>query len=641
MCGLVGIVGGAVRGSELMRRIEDMKRAIVHRGPDDHGSYLDPERSAVALGHQRLAIIDPEHGQQPMITSDGQLIIVFNGAIYNYLELRRELNSRGHSIHSYSDTEVLLYAYQEWGEACVDKLNGMFAFAIWDRRKNKLFCARDRVGIKPFYYFFNGQSFVFASEIKAILASGFIRAESNFAGIQDYITFQFCVGDKTLFKNIKKLEPGCSLAIHLDSSQNIRLENKKYWDVDYTIDEQHDESYFVDHLTTLLENSIRQQLRSDVPLGAHLSGGLDSSAVVSLAATMLESLNLKTFTGAFREGTQFDETGYAREVASQAGAEYHETYIPSHEFSDILPKLMYYMDEPMAGPGIIPQYYVSKLASEHVKVVLGGQGGDELYVGYARYLVAYLEKCLLGAINQTADNGKYAITLDRIVPNLPLLNNYTPMMQNFFKEGLFQSDDQRYFRLIDRSEGTKQLFNPEIFRGYSSFEQFQHIFNRDDLHSYINHMTYFDLKASLPALLQVEDRTSMAVSIESRVPLLDHRLVEHIASIPPNIKFANGVTKHLFRQSIKNIVPKKILERKDKMGFPVPLNQWIKNQSRDFVGDILLSQRARERGIYNIAAVERAWQDESQYGRVIWGLLCLELWHRIYIDGDFTAQEYK
>jgi len=633
MCGIVGIVRQNLSSDRSTELLRGMMNTIKHRGPDGEGLFSSKEYG-VHLGHRRLSIIDPENGKQPMTTKDEQLTVIFNGAIYNYLELRRELIAKGHPINSYSDTEVLLYAYREWGEHCVDRFLGMFAFAIFDKTNHRIFCARDRIGIKPFYYSFDGESFVFASEIKAILASGMVKAETNADGLQDYLTFQFCIGDKTLFKGVQKLEPGYCMVIKLGESRPT-VSVRQYWDVNYDVDFTHSEEWFVDHLAGLIEDSTRMHLRSDVPLGAHLSGGLDSSTIACLAADMLKGERLNTFTGAFHEGPQFDETSYAKTVSAFAGTAYNETYIQGSELPDVLPRLMYYMDEPVAGPGVIPQYYVSKLAAQHVKVVLGGQGGDELFIGYARYLVAYLEKCLSGAIFQTAHQNPYAVTLESIVPNLSLLQTYKPMLQGLWSDGLFDSQDRRYFKLIDRREGMSHLFAPTVFEGgYSPFESFQKIFNRDGLHSMINRMTYFDLKGSLPALLHVEDRTSMAASIESRVPLLDHRIVEFMARIPPNIKFAGGRMKHIFKGAVRNTVPAQIFERKDKMGFPTPLTQWTKGVAQDFVRDILLSDRVRQRGIYNVAAIERAIDSEREFGRVVWGLLCLELWHRIHIDGD-------
>jgi len=638
MCGITGRLAVSGTPFETENTLRAMMHAIRHRGPDGDGIWLD-ERRPVGLGHVRLAIIDPEHGTQPMATRDGRFIVVFNGAIYNYLELRRELIGKGHPIHSFSDTEVLLHAYREWGESCVDRLLGMFAFAIWDKHEQKLFCARDRIGIKPFYYHFDGQQLLFASEIKAILAHDGVQAQANAQGLQDYLTFQYCLDDKTLFSGIHKLEPGHCLAARY-VGDTLAVNVRQYWDVQYDIDESHDERYFIDTLAGLIDDSIRLHLRADVPVGAHLSGGLDSSAVVCLAARMLGGEKLQTFTGAFNEGAQFDETPYAREVSAFAGTTYNEIYIGAgKELADVLPRLMYYMDEPVAGPGVIPQYYVSRQAGQHVKVVMGGQGGDELFVGYARYMAAYLEKCLSGAIYQTANQHRHAVSLASIVDNLPLLANYQPMLQSLWKDGLFGPGDQRYFSLVDRSDGMSQLFNQDALRGagnYSPFESFQRIFNRDGLHSLVNQMTYFDLKGSLPALLHVEDRTSMAASLESRVPLLDHRIVEFMASVPPNIKFAGGRMKHLFKESVRSALPQKILERKDKMGFPTPLTHWTQGVARDFVHDTLLSDRARQRGLYNLDQVEQMLGNEREFGRVVWGLLSLELWHRIFIDKDLS-----
>ena len=636
MCGLTGLLHPGLPEAALKTKVSAMMRTLAHRGPDDEGVFVAPE--GLCLGHKRLAIIDPVHGKQPMSVEGGAVTVVFNGAIYNYQELRRELIGNGHQIHSYSDTEVLLHAYLEWGESCVERFLGMFAFALWDAREEKLFCVRDRIGIKPFYYRFDGVSLHFASEIKAILTDELVERIPSPEALQDYLTFQFCLGDKTLFQGIHKLEPGHSMTLAVVNGQ-LRLSVKQYWDVEYNIDEEHDESWFVDNLGMLLEDSARLHLRSDVPFGAHLSGGLDSSTVVCLTANMLRGERLKTFTGAFPEGPKFDETEYAKQVSAEAGTEYHEIYIHGDDLSTLLPKLMYYMDEPVAGPGVIPQYHVSRLAAKHVKVVLGGQGGDEIFIGYARYLVAYLEKCLSGAIDQTANTYRYAVSLESIAPNLSLLQTYRPMLQQFWSKGLFDSRDKRYFRLVDRREGMRGLFAQDFGNpAYSSFESFQEIFNRKDLHSFINQMTYFDLKASLPALLHVEDRTSMAASIESRVPLLDHRIVEFMARIPPNTKFAGGRMKHLFKEAVRNVVPQAIFNRKDKMGFPTPLAQWIKGPVRDFVFDTLLSGKARQRGLFNMKEIERVLNNEREFGRVVWGLLCLELWHRVYMDGEYDHE---
>lgn len=633
MCGIVGVLS-VNQTRPIERIVQAMNDTIVHRGPDGSGIYHD---NAICLGHRRLAIIDPEHGKQPLSTLDGRYTVVFNGEIYNYLELRRELISLGYPIQHYSDTEVVPYAYAHWGKDCVNHFRGMFAFALWDKERQTLFCARDRVGIKPFYYYANGESFVFASEIKAILASGFIDPAVSQQGLQDYVTFQFCLHSDTLFKHIFKLPPAHTMTICNDNGV-LNIQTQEYWKLNYENSLVQSEKYYNDNLLALLEESMNLHLRSDVPIGAHLSGGLDSSAVACLAARILGDNRLKTFTGAFREGREFDETEYAKIAAKAINADYQEIYISGDDFSSLLPKLIYHMDEPLAGPGLIPQYHVSKLAADHVKVVLGGQGGDELYVGYARYFVAYLEKCLATSIWPEQKKLSPEYSLAAIAPNLPLLNNYKPMLKHFFSEGLFDTDDKRYFRLTDRREGSEGVYSSGIFDNFTGFERFQQVFNQPNTDSLINKMLHFDLKASLPALLHVEDRTSMAASIESRVPLLDHKIIEFLASVPAHIKFANGKTKHLFRETIQNVIPPAILNRTDKKGFPVPLNHWIKGAAKEFIEDLLFSSRTANRGIFDQKQLTILYRNNPQFSRSLWGAICLELWFRTFIDAGFNIR---
>lgn len=610
---------------------------MTHRGPDGQGLEAFENRGiTTVLGHNRLAIIDPRNGHQPMLTPQRDLAVIFNGCIYNYIELRQELVSKGYSLRTHSDTEVLLYAYREWGADCLRKLRGMFAFVIWDDKKQEAFLARDRIGIKPLYYWATADRVVFASEIKAIMATGAVPRAPDAEGVSDYMTFQFCLSAKTLFKGVRKLEPGTyAYAKLIDGA--LQLQVREYWDLEFTNDVVHDERYFVDELAFHLEDAIRVHLRSDVPLGAHLSGGLDSTTVAAFAARMLDQIRLRTFTGYFSEHSEYDESPYARAAAAEIGTEYEQIRIPTEEFSETLPKLIRYMDEPTAGPGLLPQYYVSKLASRHVKVVLGGQGGDELFIGYARYLVCYLEYCLRGAITESSANAQYVATLQSIAPNLAVLQGYVPMLKGFWRTGLFGEADERYFRLVDRSAGTENLIRPEAKAdGYSAYEAFRSVFNKKPLGSLVNKMTYFDLKTSLQGLLQVEDRTSMAASIESRVPLLDHKLIELMSRIPPNIKFSNGRLKHLFREAIKNHIPSSVMQRTDKKGFPVPLKEWYDADGREFVHDVLTSKRARERGIYNLPAVRQVLESESVFGRTVWGLLCFELWCQEFMDAPAT-----
>ena len=630
MCGIAGIVQKDRNASASRRTLAAMTNALHHRGPDDEGTYF---RGPVALGHKRLSIIDLSAGRQPMTNEDETLWIVFNGEIYNYVELRRDL-ARDHKFRTQSDTEVILHLYEELGERCLERLNGMFSFAIWDQRQQRLFAARDRMGIKPFYWTASKDSLAFASEPKALIAAGLVQASPDPQGMEEYLTFQFCLGERTLFRDIQRLEPGHYMTFRpfRDSEPSI----VRYWDFNYEIDFHHTEEYFTEQLKALLQDAVRLQLRSDVPVGAHLSGGVDSSTMVSLAAPMYGG-KFHTFTGAFREGPQYDETRYARTVAEHVGSEHHEVWPSAQDFVDTMPRLIYMMDEPAAGPGLFPQYFVSKLAREHVKVVLGGQGGDEIFGGYARYLISYLEQCLKGAIFGSQEDGKYVVTWESIMPNLPLLRQYRPLLQDFWSEGLFEDMDRRYFRLVSRLQHADSLITSDYWNSGSKgrmFEAFQQIFNNPSTKSYFNKMTNFDLKTMLPALLQVEDRTSMSVSLESRVPLLDHRIAELVTRMPPALRFKGGDTKRVFREAVRHLLPEAIFQRQDKMGFPVPLGEWSRGPVRDFLGDILLGDRARQRGVFQQQAVEQLVLKEQNFGRQVWGLLSLELWFRAFVDGE-------
>jgi asparagine synthase (glutamine-hydrolysing) len=631
MCGICGIYFLDRQRPVEERILRLMAESLRHRGPDDEGFYVDGN---LGLGHKRLSINDlSPSARQPMCNEDNTCWIVCNGEVYNYLELRQWLIARGHRFRSHSDTEVILHLYEEEGPECVHRLNGMFAFAIWNLKERSLFAARDRFGVKPFYYTLSKRCFSFASEIKAILQAGQIQPQLNRAGLMDYLTFQYCLNGKTLFQDIYKLLPGHTLSVRSDGTLSIN----KYWDLDFSIDSGHTEVHFEHQLLRLLEDSVRLQLRADVPVGAHLSGGLDSSTIVCLASSLLGT-PIKTFSGGFKDASKYDETPFARIVAQHAGAEYHEVFPAAEDFVNEMPRLIYYMDEPAAGPGLFPQYFVSQLASRHVKVVLGGQGGDEAFGGYTRYLIAYLEQCLKGSIKGVQDNSMYVVTFESIVPNLHQLTGYEPLLSYFWRDGLFESEDQRYYRLIDRSNMTRELINEDFLptkEEYDPYEAYRELFYSADCRSLINRMTWFDMKASLPALLQVEDRTSMAASLESRVPLLDHRIVELVASMPPMIKYKGGQSKHIFRQVVRNILPPEIFNRTDKMGFPVPLNEWFRQGPvRDFVRELLNGEGARSRGFIRTDQIEGLLDAELAYGRGIWGLLCLELWMKTFLDSS-------
>jgi asparagine synthase (glutamine-hydrolysing) len=625
VCGIVGIVNKSHNPPEL-RILKEMADKISHRGPDDEGYFIDNQ---VGFYHKRLSIIDIKNGRQPM--TSGSNTIIFNGEIYNYIELRDSLIVRGYRFETNSDTEVILKMYEEYGEKCVDLLNGMFAFVIYDKVKSNIFIARDHFGIKPLYFSDKKEQFIFASEIKAILPHPSVKAEPVYDSMNEYLTFQFVLGDKTLFKDIRKVLPGHYITINLNTMKSNQV---KYWEPDFNLDYDHTKYFFVNELKRLLDDTIKIQLRSDVPVGTYLSGGMDSSIVTLISSNYLD--NLQTFTGAFHESEDFDETKYARKVAKKAGAKIHTIYPTAKDFTEILPKLIYHLDEPVAGPGSFPQYMVSKLAKQNVTVALGGQGGDEIFGGYARYMVAYFGQAIKGAINETNEEGEHIVSLSSIIPNLPYIHRYIPMIRDFWRKGAFEEMDRSYFNLLDRSSSSMDYFTDDFKKDFDKervFRHFQKIFNNPDTKSFYNKMTHFDMFGSLPGLLQVEDRVSMAASLESRVPLLDRRIVDLVSKMPAAMKFKGGEMKHLLKKAVKDILPPTIYNRKDKMGFPVPLHIWMKDgEVSEFVREILQSKSAKERGIFNPDKIDLLLNSERPFGRALWGLLSLELWFNQFID---------
>ncbi|MGC1310343.1 MAG: asparagine synthase (glutamine-hydrolyzing) [Phormidesmis sp.] len=630
MCGIAGVLnlsGQEVPGLE--RRLETMNRLLAHRGPDGEGIWPHKNKH-VGLAHRRLSIIDLEAGQQPMADRpEGAAAanwISYNGEIYNYLELRDRIGRE--QFTTQSDTETILLGYRRWGQDCLQHFRGMFAFALWDEQTQSLFCARDRFGIKPFYYTQVGALFYFASEIKALLP--FVESPKiDLEGFQDYLTFQLCLDGKTLFKGIRELLPGHQLTV---TDGNIQIE--RYWEVYYNLDFDHTNQYFEEQIRSLLGESVALNLRSDVPLGAYVSGGLDSGIIASLAADTLGE-KFVGFTGKFAIGDAYDESRYARALANHKGFELHELNMSASDFIENIQKVIYHLDYPVAGPGSFPQYMVSKLASEHRKVVLGGQGADEIFGGYTRYLIAYFEQCIKGAIDGTMHNGSFVVTYESIIPNLKALKNYKPLLKTFWKEGLFEDLDRRYFRLINRAPSLGDEINWEALPGnYSAFGTFQKIFLAENVghQSYFDSMTHFDFKTLLPALLQIEDRMSMAHGLESRVPFLDHKLVEMAATIPANIKFKNGEMKRVLNSAMSGCLPSVITNRKDKMGFPVPLVDWMKGEAKDFVIETLSGSRSLNRDLINNRKVLESIKTEGTFGRKTWGLLCLEIWQQSFFD---------
>lgn len=631
MCGIGGLVLREPRQREqfesFLRRINDTQR---HRGPDGEGTWID-STGCIGLAHVRLSVIDlSDSAAQPMTGRDGN-VIVHNGEIYNYLELRKELGEE--TFRTTSDTEVILRAYEKWGERCVERLRGMFAFAIWDERRGELFVARDRFGIKPFYYAATPAGIVFASEMKSILP--FLPGiESSTDGLRDYFCFQFCLGAKTMFAGVEQLQPAHCGYIKRDG----QFTQKRYWEVYYNLDWHHTDRYFIDRIRELLTDSVDVHLRADVEVGAYVSGGVDSSLIGALARETRSQGGFQAFNGRF-EGAAYDESTYAQALADKYSMQLHLTDICEDDFVENISNVIYHLDQPVAGPGSFPQYMVSKTVRDHLKVVLGGQGGDEIFGGYARYLLAYFEQCLKGALDGTMHDGNYVVTYESIIPNLKTLQQYKPLMQEFWAEGIFDDRDRRYFRLVNRSNKFGDTINWQGLGGPDSFADFQKIYwgKNVDNQSYFDSMTHFDFKTLLPALLQVEDRMSMAHGIESRVPLLDHPLVELAATVPSSVKFQNGELKRLLRNAFRDKLPGEILDRKDKMGFPVPLQTWLNRpgKTRDFVFDTFKSARAKDRHyLAENFDIEALIARESTFGRNIWAFLSLELWQQRFHEAE-------
>jgi asparagine synthase (glutamine-hydrolysing) len=626
MCGIAGALSLSLAEIPgLGQRLAAMNQLLKHRGPDGEGTWQHARRAA-GFAHRRLSIIDLSTGDQPMTDRAGNWI-TYNGEIYNYRELRDELGAE--NFQTTSDTEVILQAYQKWGADCVNHLRGMFAFAIWDEQQQELFCARDRFGIKPFYYTSVEDVFYFGSEVKALLP--FVRRiETDLEGFKDYLAFQFCLAGKTLFRNILELLPGHTLRIKRGA-----IEIQRYWEVYYELDFDHTPKYFEERLRELLPESVNLHLRADVPVGTYLSGGLDSSAVASLAS-MQTNGDFAGFTGKFSFSPDYDESPYARALAEWRGFSLHEIDITATDFIENIRKVIYHLDYPVAGPGSFPQYMVSGLAARHRKVVLGGQGGDEIFGGYTRYLIAYFEQCIKAAIDGTINDGNFIVTYESIIPNLTALHNYKPLLQEFWREGLFEEMDKRYFRLINRAPLLEDEIHWNLLGDYSPFETFQSIFNGQNVgrESYFDRMTHFDFKTLLPALLQVEDRVSMAHGLESRVPFLDHPLVEFAATMPSNIKFKDGTMKQVLKNAMRPVLPDIIVDRKDKMGFPTPLTEWLKGEAQEFTQEVFSSRRAQSRELVNNSLVLDGLAREPKFGRKAWGLLCVELWQQEFHDRE-------
>ncbi len=628
MCGIAGIVLRDRRAAVDPAVLDRMTDVLEHRGPDDRGAEI---WGNVGFGNRRLSIIDIEGGHQPMQAADGDLWITYNGELYNYLELRSDLLQRGGRLRTHSDTEVILGLYAVYGLGMFERMNGMFAFALYDRPRGRILLGRDRFGEKPLYLWRDESRVLFASEIKALLEAG-APAEPDWDAVQEYLTFQYCLHDRTLFAGVRKLPPASYLLLDEEGSE---LEGGEYWSLRFDEDHETSEQSYVDELQFLIEDAVKVRLRSDVPVGTYLSGGFDSSVVATVAAKLM-GRGLPAFTGRFEEGEAYDETPYAQAVAERNGSDHHVITATAADFADSLRSIVWHMDEPAAGPGVYPQLAVSRLASRHVKVVLGGQGGDELFGGYARYLILYLEESIKGSIYGTQDAARHVVTLDRVLPHLGMLQEYTPLLERFWSDGLFGPVEERYFALVARSAHADECFTPEFLtrrdpaRLYEAFaQQFGQVSTKSAL---FNRMTAYDARTMLQSLLHVEDRMSMAVSLESRLPFLDHRIAELVFRMPPAYKYHEGQAKSVLRKAAEPFLPEAVRRRRDKRGFPVPFVEWAQGELRELVRGVLLGEAASRRGTYRAEGIERLIAGEQPFGRELWGLLCLETWFQTFVD---------
>ncbi|MGD0046015.1 MAG: asparagine synthase (glutamine-hydrolyzing) [Bryobacteraceae bacterium] len=625
MCGICGKLSFEQGTSVDAGLVRGMLDTIRHRGPDDEGLYLG---SQVALGHRRLSIIDLGGGHQPLSNEDGTIWIVFNGEIYNYRELRAFLLTKGHVFKTHSDTETIVHLYEELGPQCVEKLRGMFAFAIWDESKRTLFLARDRVGIKPLYYCLADKGLVFASEIKAILADPAVDRRIAPELIDRFLTFLYLPGEETLLKGIAKLAPG-----HYLVAKDGRVEVKQYWDLRFSkpagsrsFEDAKDE------LLSLLAETVELHMIADVPVGVLLSGGVDSTAVLSFAVERTEK-EVSSYTVGFSDPGVADERPYAKLAAEAFGSRHHEMSMSAADFAGFMPQYVWHMEEPVCEPPAIALYYVSKLARNYVKVLLSGEGGDEAFAGYSNYRnLLWLERLKRGL---SVSNGTVArgLSLANSLFHSQRVAKYGPLMSSRFPDYYFSrtSSPYRY-----AGNGLGKLYSSDFARSIDrehTLEPVRRLQEHVRGENTLDAMLYIDTKTWLPDDLLIKaDKMTMANSIELRVPLLDHKVLEFAAGLPSRLKVHGCTTKYLAKKALEGRVPKPILDR-PKTGFPVPYEAWLRKDLRGWVRDILLDKRTTSRGYFDAGRVERLVSSSEDHGgnfKEIFSLVTLELWHRAF-----------
>lgn len=631
MCGICGIFH-----TDRMRRADrtvlaDMNRRIVHRGPDDDGFFVEAN---IGLAMRRLSIIDIKTGHQPITNEDENIWIVYNGELYNHQELRKDLEARGHRYRTKSDTETIVHLYEEHGRDCVKYLRGMFAFAIWDRRTRKLFIARDRLGIKPLYFRFDGSTLLFASEIKAILAHPGVTPEFDRTTLAEYLAFGYIPEPQTMYAGIAKLLPGHTLEISEDGQPEI----SSYWDLSVPPDDgSRPRQHYVDRYRALLEECVSSHLMSDVPLGVFLSGGLDSSAVAALT-TKIRKEPIETFAVGYGEEA-FSELPFARAVAEHIGSKHREVRLSRDEFFHALPRMIWHEDEPIVWPSSVSLYFVARLARERVTVVLTGEGSDETLAGYTRYAWT-LKNSRMDSVYRTLFPGFARNMVRGLIQSAPLSGSLYRKLEHTFlvRDGASWPSfyfDNFYSAFSAADQGA--LLTPETMQSiadaYAGSMKYWNKSSGDMLHR----MLYTDIKTYLVELLMKQDQMSMAASIESRVPFLDHMLVEFTASIPAKYDVQGLAGKFILKSAVEDLLPRDIIYRQ-KMGFPTPWAYWLAGPQLDQLEQLLLESRTSDRGFFNPGVVKKLFAEhragKRDHGNRIWRLLNLELWQRVCLEGE-------
>ena len=650
MCGIAGLIS-----TNPNERLSRMLESLEHRGRDDQGTWtseaIDDEGRRACLGHRRLSIIDPSPaGHQPMRTGDGRLSLTFNGEIYNYLELRSELQAKGHRFHTDTDTEVLLAAFREWGQACLKRLNGMFAFAVWDAERRTLTLARDRMGIKPLYYAEvpgengTGGSFIFASEIKAILASGLIEPSLDPEALNQYLTFLWTPDPHTLFRGIRTLPPAHSLSL-----RDGELKVHEWWDISFDeIEEGRSDEWWRERVLETLSRVVSIEMVADVPLGSFLSGGIDSSSIVALMKEHAAPRRVSTYTiGIESEDLRYDiipdDLEWARRVNRLLDTDYHETMLRP-DVIELLPKLIYHMDVPVIDMAI-PSYLVSQAARESLKVMLSGMGGDEVFAGYPRQLAMKIA----GALDPVPHLLRRPL-MRAVATALPggLPGRLTAPLRNMkkFASSAALDFENRYLGygtyFTDRAK--EELYTPEMLervRGMDAYYLHRRYFERVSRAAPLNRLLYVDMKTFLPCLnLDTTDKTSMAANLEVRVPFLNQEMVELTARMPPDLKLRGFKRKYILKRAAEKLLPREVVWRR-KAGFGAPLRSWLRGPLREMTGDLLSAERLRRRGLFRPEVVQRIIGENlsgrEDYNLQVFQLLTLELWQQIFIDGRFPS----